>query len=35
MSDEQTALARRAVACKGWRWSPGMLWFVWLSEITP
>lgn len=25
MSDEQTALARRAVAAKGWRWMPGML----------
>ena len=26
MTDEQTALARRAVACKGWRWMPGMRW---------
>ena len=25
MSEEQIALARRAVACKGWRWMPGML----------
>jgi hypothetical protein len=25
MSDEQVALGRRAVACKGWRWMPGML----------
>ena len=25
MTDEQTALARRAVACRGWRWMPGML----------
>lgn len=25
MTDEQNALARRAVACKGWRWMPGML----------
>ena len=25
MTDEQKALARRAVACKGWRWMPGML----------
>ena len=25
MSEEQIALARRAVACKGWRWLPGML----------
>ena len=24
MTEEQTALARRAVACKGWRWMPGM-----------
>jgi hypothetical protein len=25
MNEEQIALARRAVACKGWRWMPGML----------
>jgi hypothetical protein len=25
MTDEQIALARRAVACKGWRWMPGMV----------
>lgn len=25
MTDEQTALSRRVVACKGWRWLPGML----------
>lgn len=25
MTDEQIALARRAVACRGWRWMPGML----------
>jgi hypothetical protein len=25
MTDEMIALARRAVACKGWRWMPGML----------
>jgi hypothetical protein len=24
MNEEQIALARRAVACKGWRWMPGM-----------
>jgi len=24
MTDEQVVLARRAVACKGWRWMPGM-----------
>jgi len=26
MTEEQTALARRAVACKGWRWMAGMRW---------
>lgn len=26
MTEEQIALARRAVACRGWRWMPGMLW---------
>lgn len=25
MTDEQIVLARRAVACEGWRWMPGML----------
>jgi hypothetical protein len=25
MSEEQIALAKRAVACKGWRWMPGMV----------
>ena len=25
MTDDMIALARRAVACKGWRWMPGML----------
>ena len=24
MSDDMIALSRRAVACKGWRWMPGM-----------
>ena len=24
MTEAQIALARRAVACKGWRWMPGM-----------
>jgi len=24
MTDEQNVLSRRAVACKGWRWMPGM-----------
>ena len=29
MTDEQTALSRRAVACRGWRWMPGMsYWWV-------
>jgi hypothetical protein len=27
MSEEQIALAKRAVACRGWRWMPGMLGF--------
>lgn len=26
MTDEMIALARRAVACKGWKWMPGMRW---------
>ena len=25
MTEAQTALSRRVVACKGWRWMPGML----------
>lgn len=25
MTDKMTLLAKRAVACKGWRWMPGML----------
>jgi len=25
MTEEQIALGRRAVACKGWRWMPGMV----------
>lgn len=25
MTEEQIALARRAVACTGWKWMPGML----------
>jgi hypothetical protein len=25
VTEAQTALARRAIACTGWRWSPGML----------
>jgi len=27
MTEEQIALAKRAVACKGWKWMPGMAWF--------
>ena len=39
MTDEQIALARRAVACRGWRWMPGMLTgdgfrCVWSDEIS-
>ena len=30
MTDEQIALARRAAACRGWRWMPGMV-MLWLS----
>jgi len=25
MTDEMISLARRAVACRGWRWMPGMI----------
>ena len=28
MTDAMIELAKRAVACKGWRWSNGMLWLV-------
>jgi len=28
MTDAVTELAKRAIACKGWRWSSGMLWLV-------
>ena len=28
MTEAQTALSRRAVACKGWRWMPGARWIV-------
>lgn len=31
MTEEQIALARRAVACKGWRWMPGMLAVEWAT----
>lgn len=28
MTEAMTDLARRAVACKGWRWMPGMRWWT-------
>ena len=28
MTEAQTALSRRAGACKGWRWMPGARWIV-------
>lgn len=28
MNEKHIALARRAVACKGWRWMPGMRWWT-------
>lgn len=31
MTEEQLALARRAVACRGWRWMPGMLAVEWTA----
>lgn len=31
MTGEQIALARRAVACRGWRWMPGMLAVEWTA----
>jgi hypothetical protein len=39
MTEEQIALAKRAVACRGWRWMPGMLVHVgfrvvWVDETT-
>jgi hypothetical protein len=39
MTEEQIALAKRAVACKGWQWLPGMLIhtgfrMVWVDEST-
>lgn len=33
MTDEMTLLAKRAVACKGWRWVPGML--AWRPDCPP
>ncbi len=44
MTDEQIALARRVVACKGWRWMGGMLrcspvlekaYFKWEPDVMP
>jgi hypothetical protein len=44
MTEEQIALARRAVACKGWRWMGGMLrcspvlekaYFKWEPDVMP
>jgi hypothetical protein len=32
MSEAQLDLARRAVACKGWRWMPGMAWLHDLAQ---
>ena len=34
MTEEQIALARRAVACKGWRWMPGMK-YIHRHDIGP
>lgn len=28
MTPDQIDLARRLVACRGWRWMPGMLWSI-------
>ena len=44
MTEEQIALGRRAVACKGWRWMGGMLrcspvlektYFKWEPDVMP
>ena len=35
MTDEQIALARRAVACKGWRWMPGMATYTPVPYTSP
>ena len=44
MTEEQIALARRAVACRGWRWMGGMLrcfpvlgkaYFKWEPDVMP
>lgn len=34
MSEEQLALARRVVACPGWRWAPGVLTLAHLHALT-
>jgi hypothetical protein len=33
MNEQTIDLAKRAVACKGWRWMEGMAWIV--ARITP
>ncbi len=33
MTDDLIALARRAVACKGWKWMPGMV-MLWPSGVV-
>lgn len=35
MTEEQIALARRAVACKGWRWMPGMATYTPVPYTSP
>lgn len=35
MTDEMIALARRAVACKGWRWMPGMATYTPVPYTSP
>ena len=35
MTDEQIALARRAVACRGWRWMPGMATYTPVPYTSP
>lgn len=35
MSEEQIALARRAVACRGWKWMPGMATYTPVPYTSP
>ncbi len=35
MTEEQIELAKRAVACKGWRWVPGMLTTEGMRVVVP